>query len=390
MRRLSILLLAIFLCLPILSGCAQNNEKKAMFDFSYDLEKTEYIRGDTVKITATVTNVSGKTYRYTGCSGNDFIPLISMYNDSDGSKYYIYCDPIALPTDVVEKKIKNGESGSIVYSFVIPKDAKLGTYSITLSLGDDKREFTNVLKITEQTFQNQNENFYYSTIKISSGDEYINPIETLFYQNEYSMDGSPFLFADGAGSYGIFSDTETRLSDFPTLVTNEEITVSAPSYSDITVPRIRDANYEELDLKIKGWDVLHLLPEGEYVVVFGEITDSRDMRDETESYWITCNENVFRLIIPQRRLGENYHSLVITDDENALTDDFDRNAKYRAGERVELKLAMVTEQYYEVFVNGEEIPMLGWDAYTNVFAFIMPDCDAEIEIKSVPVDIPKE
>ena len=360
-----------------------------MFDFSYDLESTGYIRGDTVKITATVTNVSGKTYRYTGCSGNDFIPLISMYNDSDGSKYYIYCDPIALPTDMVEKKVKNGESGSIVYSFVIPKDAKLGSYSITLSLGDDKREFTSILKITEQTLQNQDDRFYYSTIKICSGDKGINPIETLFYQNEYSMDGSPFFFADGAGCHGIFSDPDVKLSDFPTIVANGKITVSAPSYSDITTPRIRDANYEELDLKVKGWDVLHLLPEGEYVAVFGEITDSRDMRDESESYWITCNENVFRLIIPNREIGETYHSLVITDVEESLVADFDKSAEFRAGERVELTLDIVTEQYYEVYVNGEQIPMLGWRSGHNVFAFIMPDCDAEIEIISVWVDIPE-
>ena len=152
-RALSILLILI-VCIAAFAGCTQNDVNKTQFDFSCSAEKTMYARGETIQITATVTNVSGKTYEYTGCSGNDFVPFISLYNEAN-KQYQIISEPFALPEDVVEKRIKDGESGSIVYSFVIPEDAKLGNYSVVLSLGEDKKEFTNLLSICEPKVQNQ-------------------------------------------------------------------------------------------------------------------------------------------------------------------------------------------------------------------------------------------
>ena len=161
MKKMISVLLALLLCLSVLAGCTQNDGEKAQFDFSYSVEKTKYARGETIQITATVTNVSGRTYRYIGCSGNDFIPFISLYHEIDGEKHYIECDPIVLPEDVVNKKVKNGESGSIVNTFVIPEDAMLGNYTLTLSLGEDKHEFADILSIVELTKQNENEKYSY-------------------------------------------------------------------------------------------------------------------------------------------------------------------------------------------------------------------------------------
>ena len=149
MKRILTILIVISLCISVFAGCTQIDGDKSQFDFSYSVEKTKYIRGETIQITATVTNVSGRTYRYVGCSGNDFIPLISLYNEINGEKHYIECDPIIFPTDVVNKKVRNGESGSITYSFAIPEDAKLGNYSLTLSKGEDKKEFTDIVPVEE-------------------------------------------------------------------------------------------------------------------------------------------------------------------------------------------------------------------------------------------------
>ena len=82
MKRTLSILVVIMLCV-FAAGCTQNDGEKAQFDFSYSVEKTKYARGETIQITATVTNVSGRTYRYVGCSGNDFIPFISLYNEID-------------------------------------------------------------------------------------------------------------------------------------------------------------------------------------------------------------------------------------------------------------------------------------------------------------------
>jgi len=387
MKRIITILIVISLCISVFAGC-QHNCDPIKFDFSYSVEKTKYARRETIQITATVTNVSGKAYRYVGCSGNDFIPLISLYNEIDGEKHYIECDPIALPTDVVNKKVKNGESGSITYSFAIPEDAKLGNYSLTLSLGGDKKEYADILSIVELTAQNENENYSYSSAIVSSGNDNIKPIKTLVYTNEYSESGEPLLCGDGAGSYGIFSDPETKLSDFPTIVADNVATVTSSAHSDLGNPRIYNVNYEENDkYSHPGWNGLHLLPAGEYIVVFYEKTDSRNTNSESETYWITQFENIFRLIVPEREVGDTYYSLTF-DQTYSLADDYNLDAKYRAGERVELKLELVYEQYYEVNIGSDKATQIGSDPSHIYFAFIMPEGDAHVQIKEVSVEIP--
>ena len=121
--------------------------------------------------------------------------------------------------------------------------------------------------------------------------------------------------------------------------------------------------------------------------VFYENTDSRNTDSNAETYWQTQFENIFRLIVPQRETGEAYHSLSFNNTDY-LASDHDTTAKYRSGERVEIRLQTVTEQYYKVLVNGEEAVMINGNLECTVFAFIMPDKDAEIEITTVSVDIP--
>ncbi len=388
MKRILLTVMAIALCLSVFAGC-QHNCDPIKFDFSYTVEKDKYVRGETVKITATVTNVSGRTHRYVGCSGNDFIPSIELYTDTQDNeqKYFIPCDPLVFPTDVVNKKVKNGESGGTVYEFNIPEDAKLGNYSITLSYGDDKKEFSDILSIVELTAQNMTEKYSYSSAIVSSASGNIQPIKTLVFATEYSMDGEALLNGCGDGSYRIFSDPETDQSDFPTLVADSEISPTQPTYSKIGNPRVYDTNYEEYKYSHPGWVGLHLLPVGEYIIVFYENTDSRNTDSNAETYWQTQYENIFRLIVPQGETGEAYHSLSFNDTDS-LASDYDTTAKYRAGERVEIRLQTVTEQYYKVLVNGEEAVMINGSLECAVFAFIMPDKEVEIEITTVPVDIP--
>ena len=297
MKRTLSILVVIMLCV-FAAGCTQNDGEKAQFDFSYSVEKTKYARGETIQITATVTNVSGRTYRYVGCSGNDFIPFISLYNEIDGEKHYIECDPIVLPTDVVNKKVKNGESGSIVNTFVIPEDAKLGNYNLTLSLGEDKKEFTNILSIVELTAQNKTEKYRYSSTVVSSGNSNIQPIEC-FEGTTYYENGEPTTSGCGAGAYAVFDDPETKISDFPVLVCDGDITVTVPV--NVTLGRIEvyDTSFQELEYTINDFSDLTALPYGEYLVVFSEQIDGRGCDAEIVDYWITDNENLFRLVIQE-------------------------------------------------------------------------------------------
>ena len=238
------------------------------------------------------------------------------------------------------------------------------------------------------TAQNKNEKYSYSSVIVSSGGEGIQPIQTLAYTNEYSNDGESLLCGDGLGYYGIFSDPETKLSELPVLVADGKITVTAPKHSRVGGARVFDSNFEHFE-DHSGFDGLHLLPAGDYVIVFFENTDSRKTNPNAETYWLTQYEHIFRLTVPEREIGEEYHSLVFVDASEVMP-EFDLNAKYRAGERVKIPLYAVTEQYYRVFVDGEQIQAIKneGDNYYTTFAFIMPDTDAEIRIEVVPVEIP--
>ena len=70
--------------------------------------------------------------------------------------------------------------------------------------------------------------------------------------------------------------------------------------------------------------------------------------------------------------------------------DFEPKAEYRVGETVEIKLVTVTENYYRVFANREQVPMdeERSDMSFSYFTFIMPAEHVVVSIKSVDAIIP--
>ena len=299
------------------------------------------------------------------------------------------------------KKIRSGEMTMPKYRFVIYNRAGMKgktlyiTFDGHIDLGDGyysvkkgELDLDYIKALLLFTAQNQNEKYTYSSAIVSTGGEGIQPIKTLAWTDKYSKDGECQLCGDGMGYYGVFSDPETKLSELPVLVADGKITVTAPEHARVSGARVFDSYFEHFE-DHSGFEGLHLLPAGEYVVVFFENTDSRKTDPDAETYWLTQYENVFRLTVPAREIGAEYHSLVFADASEVLP-GFDVNKQYRAGERVKIPLYAVTEQYYRFYVNGEEINPIknDEDYYYTTFAFIMPDSNAEIRIEVVSVEIP--
>ena len=233
-------------------------------------------------------------------------------------------------------------------------------------------------------------NYDYSDIAIGvkNGRESINPVQTLVWLNEYAANGETIVNADGAGCYQIFGDPRFKPTDLPAVVATDELTVTVPEASEIRSIIIYDLNCKPMEYEAIELSALHLLPAGEYIVVIYQITDSRVINPDAEIYSICGYDDVFRLIVPEKSVGGAPHSLTF-NTTSPVSDDFDVNATYRAGETVAIPLETVTEQYYRVFANGEEIQMLSCDLCWSVFAFVMPDEDVYIEIQEVSVDIPE-
>lgn len=300
------------------------------------------------------------------------------------------------------KKIRRGVMTEVKYRLVIYNSAgmKMNTLYITFDgYIDYGGEFYSVKKgeldldyiksLLLVTAQNKNEKYSYGSPIVSSGGSGIQPIETLSYTNEYTIDGESLICADGMGYYGIFSDPETKLTELPVLVAEGKITVTAPEHSKIGSVRVFDTNFEHFE-DHSNFDSLHHLPVGEYVIVFFENTDSRNTNPDGKTYWLTQYENIFRLTVPARKISDEQYSILF-NDTSALT-DFDINAKYRAGERVKFTLMAVTEQYYRVFLGEEKLSPIKNDEnnYYTTFAFIMPEGGAKIRIEVVSVEIPSK
>lgn len=315
--------------------------------------------------------------------------------DSEQVKYL--CENL---NSLILKKSRSGEMTEVKYRLVIFNSAgmKMDTLYITfdghIDYGGElyyvkkgTLDLYYIKSLLLVTAQNKNEKYSYGSPIVSSGGSGIQPIETLAYTNEYTIDGEGLICADGMGRSAVFDDPETKLYELPTLVADGKITVTASEHSKIAGAEIYDTNFEHFETH-SGFDGLHNLPAGDYVVVFFENTDSRNAQNQTETYWLSQYEHVFRLIIPERVIGQTAHSLVF-NDTSAIANGFDLTAKYRAGERVKIRLHSVTEMYYRVSVNGEELNFIKNDiGYYTTFAFIMPDGDAEITIETVWVGIP--
>ncbi len=103
---------------------------------------------------------------------------------------------------------------------------------------------------------------------------------------------------------------------------------------------------------------------------------------------VACSANDTDNTKPQTEITNTTYKVEIANNypiENTL------KSTYEAGEQITIKLATITEHYYEVYVNGVEqtMDMDTSDLTYTYFAFTMPSEDVLIEIKDVFVDIPE-
>ncbi len=320
MKKLSIILVLIMLvglfssCEGIGDSSLEDSEKNKIFEFSYEIEKSEYLRGEEIQIKTYVKNISGRAQKYMGCSGNDYIPWAELYYLTDDGAYggnLEEYNALQFPCDEVEKTIKKGAVGSHTYVFKIPTDAVCGEYSLKLWRGDDSRVFENILRVTDTTSQNENEKYKYSSITVSSAGKTVNPIRTGTSCYIQHADGTVAIGCDGLGVWQYFRDDDTDVSTFPLLVYEGGLDIEIPEYTKITRTSIYGLNYEELhsDFSVRELDYL---PAGEYLVVFSVSYDTKPR--DPNAYEQYSYQDFFRLTVPSKSAEKteyNYSSVMI-------------------------------------------------------------------------------
>ena len=299
MKKLSFLL-AIIMIVGLFSSCEGigDGSENNIFEFWYEVENTEYMRGEEIRINAYVKNISGRTQKYMGCSGNDYIPLPELYwlTDDGAVGGKIDYEPFDFPCDIFEKKIKRNAIGCRTYVFAIPDDAVCGAYSLKLSRGEDSRVFENVLRITDISSQNENEKYQYSPITVSSGGASVNPIRALAGGYVQHADGSMAIY-DAIGAWMYWEKED--MSTFPVLIYDGGIEVDAPEYNEIYDVGIFDLAYKRLNgysqTEIEDIDYL---PAGEYIIVFSVQRDTSKL--DPNEYENCGYDDFFRLSIPSK------------------------------------------------------------------------------------------
>ena len=289
MKKLSILLVLIMI-ISLFSACARNYE----FEFTYESDQTVYLVGETVNITAKVTNVSGRTYRW---KYGPFVPGVRLYPQLDDGTLG---DPLeqspylAIEYAPENHKAKNGESGETTVSFPIPEDAHIGKYTVVLYFDGYEKVFADAINVIRPTEQNENEKYRYSSIAVAIGDEGIHPIKCVLGSTHY-VNGEARESGCSDGVWYLFSNPEIDPNDFPTLVLNGKIDLYVPTHITYNErPALYDMNYEWIDCG-GDFEGLSELPEGEYLVVFSEYESGE--ADNPQDYWKTHWENVFKLIV---------------------------------------------------------------------------------------------
>lgn len=288
------LLLVLIIILGAFSSCGARGDR---FELTYESDRETYLVGETVKITAKVTNISGKTYRYRGGS-SDYRPCVRLYPVIDDNHLGEPPEhlPIASTSDASSwHKIADGKSGQVTFEFPLSEDAYIGKYTVELSYDGEIEVFPRVLTVLKPSAQNEKEDLSYSGVTVSSGGEVVHPLKGMLYSNQY-LNGEPALCADGKGVYWFFDDPELDHTDFPFLVLNGAIEASAHANVSIGNVKIYDLDYNEIEY-LGSFEKLSDLAPGEYLVVFTEYHDGSLKDPDAEEYWITCYEDLFKLIV---------------------------------------------------------------------------------------------
>ena len=118
----------------------------------------------------------------------------------------------------------------------------------------------------------------------------------LLYTDQY-LNGELALCGDGYGAYWFFDSIYDRnVENYPCIVLNGEITVTASENVQTGTPYLYDFDYERLEYN-GGFEGLSELPAGEYLVVFSEYHDGSLDDSAADEYWKTMYENLFKLVV---------------------------------------------------------------------------------------------
>lgn len=197
MKKITIVVLALLVIATCLFGCnnACDDVEQETFAFGYHIDNIEFEQGERIAITATVINISGEDYTYTGAY-TDFRPNVRLHSfDDDGEiDKVINHEPVESTDDIGDRVIKDGQTVTYTYYFNIPEDAYCTDYAIYISCFGYGREIKDAIKVVTKAAQDPDD---YNSEMFSEGRLY------------FHVSKSEALLVDSTGSLmWIYSRTD--------------------------------------------------------------------------------------------------------------------------------------------------------------------------------------
>lgn len=176
MKKTIHILLVTLILIMALSSCG--SEK---ISFSYEIKdmKQVYQPGEKFTVVSTINN-EGHTITGTGSSSSVFRSGVYIFCGD----YSLEVEPFADTCDEVTAKLKNGESKSCEYTFIIPEDAPVGSYSISISYNGESQVFENVFEIKSTDLSDLRERFpeYFNLDAFKGLEVYVWPMAENYFR----------------------------------------------------------------------------------------------------------------------------------------------------------------------------------------------------------------
>ena len=108
-----------------------------------------------------------------------------------------------------------------------------------------------------------------------------------------------------------------------------------------------------------------------------------------EQYFMEENQFSFTLDLAGDEVSPRQYKLKVTSPVEILNK---LNETYKEGDIVTVKLAALTEQYFELYLNGKKVAVAEEksDGEYTYFKFAMPDRDSTVKIKAIDVESPTD
>lgn len=152
MKKTTYILLVIMILIMAFSSCG--SEKVSL---SYEIKdmKQVYRPGDQFTVVSTTHN-EGRTITETGVSSSSaFRPIVRIFCGD----YRLEAEPYLDTSDYITSKLKNGESKSHNHTYIIPENAAVGSYSISINYNGESILFENVFEIKSTELSELRERF---------------------------------------------------------------------------------------------------------------------------------------------------------------------------------------------------------------------------------------